>query len=210
MNAPSFRLERPRRPDHRRPPYEGHRSRSPWPDAQRRRPTRRAQFYANDELLELYFQRRLTIERAGEGALSPERRDTLTRAYESFDPRWIEEMLRRHEYVLACDRFFTRLKGNPNFAQRPESGYRRVAAIVTRYRASRARSEAGPRGKTSAQGERFVAGATLRSWRRQWIAADRNLLALMPMHHRKGPQGPKDHHRPGRPGDRAQRSGSFG
>ena len=71
----------------------------------------------------------MTIERAGEGALTPERRDTLTRAYESFDPRWIEEMLRRHEYVLACDRFFTRLKGNPNFAQRPESGYRCQRAL---------------------------------------------------------------------------------
>jgi len=189
MNAPSFRLER-----HDALIIDDHRMRVI--DRDRHGLTLKGgadaptQFYANDELLELYFQRRLTIERAGEGALSPERRDTLTRAYESFDPRWIEEMLRRHEYVLACDRFFTRLKGNPNFAQRPESGYRRVAAIVTRYRASRARSEAGPRGKTSGQGERFVAGATLRSWRRQWIAADRNLLALMPMHHRKGPKGP--------------------
>jgi putative transposase len=149
-----------------------------------------ARDYANAELLALYFQRRLTIERAGEAALSPERRETLDRAYDSFDKRWIEEMLRRHEYVEACDRFFTRMKGDPRFAQRPESGYKRVAAIVARYRALRARREAGPRGKISAQSER-VAGATLRSWRRQWIAAGRNLLALMPMHYKKGPRGPK-------------------
>ena len=146
--------------------------------------------YSNEELLALYFQRRLTIERAGEAALSPSRRETLERAYDSFDKRWVEEMLRRHEYVVACDRYFTRMKGDPRFAQRPESGYQKIADIVWRYRVLRARREAGPRAKISSS-EAVVAGATLRSWRRQWIAADRNLLALMPLHYKKGPRGPK-------------------
>ena len=150
-----------------------------------------ARDYSNDELLELYFQRRLTIERAGEAALTPARRETLGRAYDSFDQRWVAEMLRRHEYVVACDRFFTRLKGDRRFAQRPESGYPKVAAIVLRYRLLRARRDARSRGKVSVPSERLVAGATLRAWRRQWIAAGRNLLALMPMHYKKGPQGPK-------------------
>ena len=168
-----------------------------------------ARDYSNDELLELYFQRRLTIERAGEAALSPARRETLGRAYDSFDQRWVAEMLRRHEYVVACDRFFTRLKGDPRFAQRPESGYRKVAAIVLRYRLLRARRDArsrgeGQRAKRAPRRRRDLArlASTVDRRRSQSPGADADAL-------QERAAGAKDHHRPRRPNDRARSQGTL-
>jgi hypothetical protein len=48
-------------------------------------------------------------------------------------------MLRRHEYVQACDGYFTRLTSHPHFAQLPENGYQcRSLRLLRRLPALRA------------------------------------------------------------------------
>jgi putative transposase len=146
----------------------------------------RARTYSNQELLDLYFEKRLKIVRRAHTKLDARVADVLKKSYLSFDERWQQEMLRRLDYVQACDYFFTRMVRHPRFSQRPEKkgGYQRIANIVARYRQAQAAFNAGK--PLTAIPLESVSGSALRDWRRRWIAADREMVALVPLHHIKG------------------------
>ena len=140
--------------------------------------------YSHDELFALYFEKRLRIARQVTIPLSPAIADALERDPQSFKDQWQEEMLIRLDYVQACDRFFQRFSRRPGWGKRPDQGYARISGIVHRYLNCRAKKL----GFTylSARALEPRSGTSLRDWYRRWIQANRNMLALVPLHHRKG------------------------
>lgn len=90
-----------------------------------------ARTYANHELLELYYDRRLRIMRNAAYRLSPALIDRVSRPLDAFEPRHAAEALRRLEYVQACDQLFSRFRGDPRFTQRPETGWQAISPIRT-------------------------------------------------------------------------------
>ncbi|MCC2103293.1 MAG: DDE-type integrase/transposase/recombinase [Hyphomicrobiales bacterium] len=134
----------------------------------------RTRTYSNQQVLDLYFEHRLLIQRAELLAPNPELVDVLSRSYDTFSKRAQTEMLKRLEYVEACDRLFPRLRGRKGYGQRPEQGYAKIAVHVARQRQRRGLKELAP------------PGATLRSWRYRWIKGGREMAALIPNYHRRG------------------------
>jgi len=140
--------------------------------------------YTNEELLALYFDRRLKVVRQPSARLPERVKEALERSPDSFDKHWQLEMLRRLDFVQICDRIFVLRSRRPGFSRRPETGYARIAFFVARLRRRRAAQLAGKRPWQMAL--EVVSGSTLRAWHRRWIQANRELTALAPLHHHKG------------------------
>jgi putative transposase len=141
-----------------------------------------ARTFTGQELRDLYFdpERSVRILRRAVSTLSPATTDAISRAFESFTDEQQAEMLRRLDYVRACDRFFVRKA----FSKRPKEGYARIAKVVACYRQ---RVEARAKDKRPLEvGREYVGGSTLRRWYTRWREAGRHLGALAPLNHLKG------------------------
>jgi putative transposase len=119
-----------------------------------------ARTLTGQELRDLYFdpERSVRILRKAVSTLSPSTTDAISRAFESFTDEQQAEMLRRLDYVRACDRFFSRKA----FSKRPKAGYARIAKVVACYRQ---KVEASATNKRPLEvGRDYVGGSTLRRW----------------------------------------------
>ncbi|ABE37265.1 Integrase, catalytic region [Rhodopseudomonas palustris BisB5] len=138
--------------------------------------------FTGRQLRELYFDpaKRMRIVRGPNEKLDPEVAAAASRPFESFSAGQQAEMLKRYDYVLACDRFFARKL----FTKRPETGYARIAEIVARYRRLvRAHQENRPSCRFDLE---TVGGSTLRDWYGRWLHSGRQLGALAPLLHSRG------------------------
>lgn len=140
--------------------------------------------FTGDELRDLYFDPagRMKIVRNHMAALKEELREVVSRPFESFSVEQQAEMIKRLDYVNACDRFFARKL----YSKRPgeKEGYTSIAKIVARHRRFvRARLENCP---TSGVPLEAVSGSTLRDWYGRWCKSGRMLGALAPRWHRRG------------------------
>ncbi|GLR84057.1 Mu transposase C-terminal domain-containing protein [Bradyrhizobium iriomotense] len=141
-----------------------------------------ARTFTAEELADLYFDPagRMKIVRASSAALEDELAETVSRPFESFTPDQQTEMLKRLDYVKACDRFFP----SRRYSKRPDGGYAKIARMVARYRRLVwAKAEACH--PHSLRLEK-VSGSTLRDWYGRWIRSGRMLGALAPLTHLKG------------------------
>jgi putative transposase len=141
-----------------------------------------ARTFTGDELRDLYFDPagRMKIVRSHMATLGEELAEVVSRPFESFSVEQQAAMLKRLDYVNACDRFFARSLYN----KRPEDGYAKIASVVARYRRLvRARLE-----KCAPSGVPLeaVGGSTLRDWYGRWRKSARMLGALAPQSHRRG------------------------
>lgn len=137
--------------------------------------------FTGEELRDLYFDpgRRMRIERHNPKLLETSLADAVSRAFESFTSDQQSEMLRRLEYVQACDRFFARKL----FAKRRHD-YAQIAKIVARYR--RLRQARDERLKPCQVPLELTCGSTLCDWYSRWRRAGRLIGALAPLEHLKG------------------------
>lgn len=138
--------------------------------------------FTGDELRDLYFDPagRMKIVRKHMAALKKELREVVSRPFESFSVEQQTEMIKRLDYVNACDRFFARKL----YSKRPDEGYASIAKIVARHRRFvRARLE---NCATSGVPLEAVSGSTLRDWYGRWCKSGRMLGALAPRWHRRG------------------------
>ncbi|NYG44813.1 putative transposase [Bradyrhizobium sp. IAR9] len=138
--------------------------------------------FTGDELRDLYFDPagRMKIVRKHMAALKEELREVVSRPFESFSVEQQAEMIKRLDYVNACDRFF----GRKLYSKRPDEGYASIAKIVARHRRFvRARLE---NCATSGVPLEAVSGSTLRDWYGRWCKSGRMLGALAPRWHRRG------------------------
>ena len=141
-----------------------------------------ARTFTGDELRDLYFDPagRMKIVRNHMASLGPELTEVVSRPFESFKPDQQAEMLKRLDYVNACDRFFARGLYN----KRPEEGYKKIARIVARYRRLvRAKLEKCPPSGVALEA---TSGSTLRDWYGRWRKSARMLGALAPRSHKRG------------------------
>ena len=146
-----------------------------------------ARTFTGDEFRDLYFDPagRMKIVRKELALLDDAFADAVSRPFESFTAEQQAEMLRRFDYVGACDRFFARKL----YSKRPERGYAKIARIVARYRRLLAAREAGR--APSAMSLEVVSGSTLRDWYSRWRNSGRMLGAIAPLTHRRGNAEPK-------------------
>jgi putative transposase len=146
-----------------------------------------ARTFTGDEFRDLYFDPagRMKIVRREMALLDQAVAQDVARPFESFAAEQQAEMLRRFEYVGACDRFFARKL----YSKRPEGGYAKIARIVARYRRSLAAREAGC--AASEMRLERVSGSTLRDWYGRWLGSGRMLGAIAPLTHRRGNADPK-------------------
>lgn len=166
--------------------------------------------YPHDLLHALYQDRRLTIIRPPQ-IVATSRHAALfaltQRPLATFREAAREEMVRRLQYVEACDRFFERFPQTPSeereypemyqkaaaqFARRPERGYARIAQMVSRFR--RMQKARLLNVKPSALAQEKCGGSTLSGWYRDWKAfqnCDQGCQVLIPMDEAKGPQAPR-------------------
>jgi putative transposase len=144
-----------------------------------------ARTFNADELTELYFSERLKIVRASVAQLDPIVRELIERPFESFSQDQQAEMLKRLDYVTACDRFFAR----GLYVKRAESGYKSIALVVARFR-RQVLAKQQARRSVEAPLER-VSGSTLRDWYTRWREAGRLLGALAPRTDKKGSRKPR-------------------
>lgn len=123
---------------------------------------------------------RLTIVRR-ESTTAPHRiARNAARAFDGFSKEQQAEMLRRLDYVTACERFF----GRRLYTKRPDTGFKRIAKIVARYRRGVAAKQA--KKKTSQLGLESVSGSTLRDWWKLWCLSGRRIGALAPNTDKRG------------------------
>lgn len=141
-----------------------------------------ARTFTGDEFRDLYFDPagRMKIVRAEPALLNAAIADAASRPFESFTAEQQAEMLKRLDYVWACDRFFARKL----YSKRPEGGYAKIARIVARYRRLATANEAGR--APSAMPLEAISGSTLRDWYSRWRNSGRMLAALAPLTHRRG------------------------
>jgi putative transposase len=168
----------------------------------------------NAQFFDLYRARRVTIIRTG--AANAQEKDQklaaiLRRQVDSFPEKYQQEMLRRLEYVEACDKFFPifaewlktrrassewmRKRGGSStkglrkysrrFCKRPGTGhgFHTIALMVARIR----RGREARRDNSKLADLEPVSGSTLRDWYKRWKDSGREPLALMPRHHLQGP-----------------------
>ena len=134
--------------------------------------------YSHVELTNLFFQRRLRVERAQCEALPENLSRNLLRPLEAFPAKDQVEALRRHDYMMVCETAF----GNRT-APRTPKGYARIAWTAAGLRRRAAAKETG---RWPAAPREIVGGSTLREWHRRWIKAGRLPAALVPLHGDKG------------------------
>ncbi|MVT52594.1 DDE-type integrase/transposase/recombinase [Bradyrhizobium yuanmingense] len=146
-----------------------------------------ARTLTSQELLDLYFAERLKIVRGQMAMLDPATVELISRPLESFSPDQQAEMLKRFDYVTACDRFFAR----GCYTKRPESGYQRIALIVARYRRLTLARQKGCR--TEQIPLEIVSGSALRDWYTRWRKWGRLLGALAPLTDNRGNREKKLH-----------------
>ncbi|RQH12665.1 DDE-type integrase/transposase/recombinase [Bradyrhizobium sp. RP6] len=146
-----------------------------------------ARTFTAEELAELYFDPagRMRIERAAPVALEEELVEVVSRPFESFTDDQQTEMLKRLDYVKACDRFFPR----GCHSKRPEGGYAKIARVVARHRRLVLASNEGCRSRNLGLEE--ISGSTLRDWYGRWTRSGRMLGALAPLTHKKGNSEPR-------------------
>jgi putative transposase len=146
-----------------------------------------ARTFTGDEFRDLYFDPagRMKIVRREMALLDQAVAQDVSRPFECFSAEQQAEMLRRLDYVGACDRFFARKL----YSKRPEGGYAKIARIVARYRRSLAAREAGC--AASEMRLERVSGSTLRDWYGRWLGSGRMLGAIAPLTHRRGNADPK-------------------
>lgn len=144
--------------------------------------------YSSNELLDLYFDpgKRLKIVRRHAALLDPALSEVVAQPLDSFSPEQQAEMLRRLDYVRACDHFFIKR----DFIKRPERehprGYARIARIVWRYRCM-LRKKFGS--ASASETDEPVSGSTLRDWYGRWLKCGREYGALAPLTHKRGKSG---------------------
>jgi len=142
----------------------------------------RARTLTSEEMRDLYFSsgKRLTIQRNVPARLDQRLKDAIARPFEGFSGEQQQEMLRRLDYVRACDRFFARKL----YKKRPENGYVSIACVVARWRRYiRAHND---NLKTCQVPLELVSGYTLRDWYMRWIKSGRMFGALAPLTDKQG------------------------
>lgn len=136
------------------------------------------------ELAELYFgtPRKLFLVLTIESGLPSGIVENLKRQLESFDVRSQDEALRRLDYVQAFDRAHGRKEASCTI-----EGFAAVARATALERRRLAADSDGV--EPERLGLEKIGGSTLRAWYWRWRKAGRNIVALVPLHDRKGRAG---------------------
>jgi putative transposase len=135
--------------------------------------------FTHEKIFTMYVNRELRIVRGTIEALPAGVQNNLHKDLEEFCPRDRAEAMRRYEYVLACNKYFSEDK----FSRRPE-GYAEIAKICARLRRLRAFLESNTGYQSMAL--EAVSGSTLRDWYWRYHKSGRDIAALVPLHRQKG------------------------
>lgn len=137
--------------------------------------------HSHDEIFEMYLDGRMTIVRGTRGKLPDGVRHNLKTSIYMFSEKDQKEALRRLEFVQLA----IRLTSTKPYSKHPDD-LKLVARVIARYRRL---CEAKAQGKKSTEiGLEKVGGSTLRDWYWRYRNSGFQLVALVPLHDRKGRQ----------------------
>lgn len=143
--------------------------------------------FTHNELVKRYFNLELKIVPQAANRLPKGVQENLYKTLDQFSERDQLEAMRRYEYVIACDDRFRKSKASKakhRYKRRPE-GYREIAKVVARLRRIKSSRRVGGVSYVSAALE-SVSGSTLRDWYWRYHKAGKNIVALVPLHDKKG------------------------
>jgi len=138
--------------------------------------TEAPRLYENATLLDMAKNGRL---RFGQFEWATSKSDKgLDAEIETIDPRWRAEAHRRLDYVKACDDIFGAPASQREHKMRPDD-FAKIAIEVWLNRINHTPHASPSHNKRPG-------GSTLRSWYQRWIKGERQILALVPYHSKKG------------------------